>query len=124
KDYESVVDNLRLENGLVWSIPITLPVIEEEADELEIGDDVALYGEDGHLYGVIKLEEKYTYDKAKEAQNVYGKTEVDHPGVKIVYEKGNVYLVCPIQLVDCPNHNEFHKYHIDSQVTTNIFKEL
>ena len=40
-----------------------------------------------HLYGVIKLEEKYAYDKAKEAQNVYGTTEVDHPGVKRVYEK-------------------------------------
>ena len=124
KDYESVVDNLRLENGLVWSIPITLPVIEEEADELEIGDDVALYGEDGHLYGVIKLEEKYTYDKAKEAQNVYGTTEVDHPGVKRVYEKGNVYLAGPIQLVARPKHDEFNDFHLDPTETRALFKEL
>lgn len=124
KDYESVVDNLRLENGLVWSIPITLPVIEEEADELEIGDDVALYGEDGHLYGVIKLEEKYTYDKAKEAQNVYGTTEVDHPGVQRVYEKGNVYLAGPIQLVARPKHDEFNDFHLDPTETRALFKEL
>lgn len=124
KDYESVVDNLRLENGLVWSIPITLPVTEEEADELEIGDDVALYGEDGHLYGVIKLEGKYTYDKAKEAQNVYGTTEVDHPGVKRVYEKGNVYLAGPIQLVARPKHNEFNDFHLDPTETRALFKEL
>lgn len=124
KDYESVVDNLRLENGLVWSIPITLPVTEEEADELEIGDDVALYGEDGHLYGVIKLEEKYTYDKAKEAQNVYGTTEVDHPGVKRVYEKGNVYLAGPIQLVARPKHDEFNDFHLDPTETRALFKEL
>ena len=45
---------------------------------------------------MLKLEEKYTYDKAKEAQNVYGTTDVDHPGVKRVYEKGNVYLAGPI----------------------------
>ena len=124
KDYESVVDNLRLENGLVWSISITLPVTEEEADELEIGDDVALYGEDGHLYGVIKLEEKYTYDKAKEAQNVYGTTEVDHPGVKRVYEKGNVYLAGPIQLVARPKHDEFNDFHLDPTETRALFKEL
>lgn len=124
KDYESVVNNLRLENGLVWSIPITLPVTEEEADELEIGDDVALYGEDGHLYGVIKLEEKYTYDKAKEAQNVYGTTEVDHPGVKRVYEKGNVYLAGPIQLVARPKHDEFNDFHLDPTETRALFKEL
>ena len=49
----------------MWSIPITLPVTEEEADKLEIGDDIALYGEDGELYGTLKLEEKYTYDKKK-----------------------------------------------------------
>jgi sulfate adenylyltransferase len=124
KDYESVVDNLRLENGLVWSIPITLPVTEEEADELEIGDDVALYGEDGYLYGVIKLEEKYTYDKVKEAQNVYGTTEVDHPGVKRVYEKGNVYLAGPIQLVARPKHDEFNDFHLDPTETRALFKEL
>lgn len=124
KDYESVVDNLRLENGLVWSIPITLPVTEEEADELEIGDDVALYGEDGHLYGVIKLEEKYTYDKAKEAQKVYGTTEVDHPGVKRVYEKGNIYLAGPIQLVARPKHDEFNDFHLDPTETRALFKEL
>ena len=124
KDYESVVDNLRLENGLVWSISITLPVTEEEADELEIGDDVALYGEDGHLYGVIKLEEKYTYDKAKEAQNVYGTTEVDHPGVKRVYEKGNVYLAGPIQLVARPKHDEFNDFQLDPTETRALFKEL
>ena len=64
-DYTKVVEDTHLENGLVWSIPITLPVSEEEADKLEIGDDIALYGEDGELYGTLKLEEKYTYDKKK-----------------------------------------------------------
>lgn len=112
KDYISVVENLRLENGLVWSIPITLPVTEEEANNYEIGSDIALYGEYNHLYGVLKLEEKYTYDKAKEAQNVYGTTDVDHPGVKRVYEKGNVYLAGPIQLVDPPKHDEFSDFHL------------
>ena len=65
EDYTKVIEETHLSNGLVWSIPITLPVTESEADKLEIGDDIALYGEDGQLYGTLKLEEKYTYDKEK-----------------------------------------------------------
>ena len=83
-----MVEHLHLDNGLVWSIPITLPVTTAQSQNLNIGSRVALYGEDGVLYGVIDLEEKYTYDKQKEAQLVYGTTDVDHPGVKKVYEKG------------------------------------
>ena len=86
-DYTKVVEDTHLENGLVWSIPITLPVSEEEANQLEIGDDIALYGEDGELYGTLKLEEKYTYDKEKEAKLVYGTTEEQHPGVKKCMKK-------------------------------------
>lgn len=123
-DYKKVVEDTHLENGLVWSIPITLPVTEAQANELNIGDDIALYGEDGVLYGTLKLEEKYTYDKEKEAQNVYGTTEEAHPGVKKVYEKGNVYLAGPIQLVNRPKHDEFSDYHLDPAETRQLFKDL
>ncbi|OFQ09891.1 sulfate adenylyltransferase [Staphylococcus sp. HMSC072E01] len=123
-DYKKVVEDTHLENGLVWSIPITLPVTETQANEFNIGDDIALYGEDGVLYGTLKLEEKYTYDKEKEAQNVYGTTEEAHPGVKKVYEKGNVYLAGPIQLVNRPKHDEFSDYHLDPAETRQLFKDL
>ncbi|RIN27889.1 sulfate adenylyltransferase [Staphylococcus succinus] len=123
-DYTSVVENVHLSNGLVWSIPITLPVTEDEASQLEIGSRVALYGEDAHLYGVLDLEEKYTYDKEKEAELVYGTTDVDHPGVKKVYEKGNVYLAGPIHLLDRPKHDEFVDYHLDPAETRQLFADL
>ncbi|WP_213606099.1 sulfate adenylyltransferase [Staphylococcus capitis] len=123
-DYTKVVEDTHLENGLVWSIPITLPVSEEEANQLEIGDDIALYGEDGELYGTLKLEEKYTYDKEKEAKLVYGITEEQHPGVKKVYEKGDVYLAGPIQLINRPKHDEFSDYHLDPSETRQLFHDL
>ena len=94
-DYNEVVENLHLKNGLVWSIPITLPVTEDKANELEIGESIALYGEDNHLYGVLELEEKYTYDKEKEAAFVYGTTDIEHPGVLKVYEKGCLLYTSP-----------------------------
>ncbi|MBF7020113.1 sulfate adenylyltransferase [Staphylococcus sp. 18_1_E_LY] len=123
-DYTNVVENLHLSNGLVWSIPITLPVTEAQADTFEIGQQIALYGEDNHLYGVLTLEEKYTYDKANEAQKVYGTTEVEHPGVQKVFEKGNVYLAGPIELVDRPKHDEFVDFHLDPSETRQLFADL
>lgn len=123
-DYSKVVEDVHLENGLVWSIPITLPVTTEQSQNLNVGSRVALYGEDGVLYGVIDLEEKYTYDKQKEAQLVYGTTDVDHPGVKKVYEKGDVYLAGPIYLLNRPKHDEFVDYHLDPKETRQLFTDL
>lgn len=123
-DYTNVVEDLHLSNGLVWSIPITLPVTEDKAKQLEVGTRVALYGEDDHLYGVLELEEKYTYDKEKEAQRVYGTTDIDHPGVKKVYEKGNVYVAGPIYLLDRPKHDDFVDYHLDPAETRELFNDL
>src|SRR5699024_578755 len=123
-DYTNVVEDLHLSNGLVWSIPITLPVTEVEAKPLEIGARVALYSEAGHLYGVLDLEEKFTYDKEKEAQRVYGTTDPNHPGVKKVYEKGNIYLAGPIYLLDRPKHDDFVDYHLDPSETRRLFDEL
>ncbi|HJG67021.1 MAG TPA: sulfate adenylyltransferase [Staphylococcus ureilyticus] len=123
-DYTNVVEHLHLDNGLVWSIPITLPVTTAQSQNLNIGSRVALYGEDGVLYGVIDLEEKYTYDKQKEAQLVYGTTDVDHPGVKKVYEKGDVYLAGPIYLLNRPKHDEFVDYHLDPKETRQLFTDL
>ena len=123
-DYESVVEHVHLKNGHVWSVPITLPVSQTEANNLEIGEQVALYGEDGTLYGVLDLEEKYTYDKEKEAQHVYGTTDNAHPGVKKVCEKGEYYLAGPIQLINRPQHDAFVDYHLDPLETRQLFNEL
>lgn len=123
-DYESVVEHVHLKNGHVWSVPITLPVSQTEANNLEIGEQVALYGEDGTLYGVLDLEEKYTYDKEKEAQHVYGKTDNAHPGVKKVYEKGEYYLAGPIQLINRPQHDAFVDYHLDPLETRQLFNKV
>ncbi|GAA0590992.1 sulfate adenylyltransferase [Virgibacillus siamensis] len=123
-DYESVVNNYRLADGTVWTIPITLPVTEEQADELKIGDEVALKGEDGVIYGTIQLEEKFTYDSKLEAQNVYGTTEDKHPGVKKLYERGDVYLGGPITLLQRPDHGEFNAFYMDPTETRKMFDDL
>ncbi|WP_156288478.1 sulfate adenylyltransferase [Oceanobacillus salinisoli] len=124
EDYTRVVEETRLSSGLVWSIPITLPVTEKQAEEYDIGTSISLYGEDNQLYGVLELEEKYKYDKEKEAKLVYGTTDEAHPGVKRVYEKGDVYLAGPIYLLNRPRHDDFKEFYLDPTETREMFADL
>jgi len=63
EDYNSVVEDMRLADGTVWSIPVVLGAAQEQASQLKEGEDVALYfEEDDELYAILHLEEKYKYD--------------------------------------------------------------
>ena len=102
-DYLGVVNNMHLENGLPWSVPITLSVTSEQAVSLNEGSQVALVNEQGTLQAVMQLEEKYGYDKQHEASKVYRTTEEAHPGVKVVYQQGDVLLGGAVRVVALPN---------------------
>ena len=123
-DYENVIGNTRLADGTIWSIPITLPVTEEQAKTLDIGEQIALKGKDGVIYGTITLEEKYKHDKKREAQCIYGTTDVAHPGVKKIYEKGNIYISGSITLLNRPDHSQFASYYMDPAETRQMFTNL
>ncbi|RWR15268.1 sulfate adenylyltransferase [Siminovitchia fortis] len=124
KDYIRVIEEMRLADGTLWSIPITLHVSGEEADEYEIGTDIALTGEDDIVYGVLHLQEKYSYDKEKEARLVFGTVDTAHPGVNKIYEKGEVYLAGPIYLLNRPNHTPFEEFYLTPRETRNMFAHL
>lgn len=124
KDYSSVLQTSRLSNGTVWSVPITLSVTEKEADRYQIGDNIALKGEDGIIYGTLELTEKYSYDKVLEAEKIYGTTEKAHAGVEKLFTRGKIYLAGPIILLNRPDHSEFAEFHLDPLETRQLFKDL
>ncbi len=121
-DYDSVIEHMRLKNGLPWSIPITLPVSEEEAAGLEVGEELSLIDQDGNIVAILILQEKYRYDKEREAKNVYGTTDSAHPGVSVLYSQGAVLLGGKISLVNRPQDVEFTKYRLDPSQTREIFE--
>lgn len=100
-DYKSVVHNLRLANGLPWTIPVTLAVSADLAAQIKIGDQVALV-EHGKVLALLNVAEKYHYDREAEAQNVYRTTETAHPGVARLYKQGEVLLAGEIDVIDLP----------------------
>ncbi|MFW6386792.1 MAG: sulfate adenylyltransferase [Bacillota bacterium] len=117
-DYTGVVENMHLAGGTVWTIPVVLGVSEEEAGKLEEGQDVGLYfEEDGELYAVLHLEEKYSVDKEKEAELVYGTSDDEHPGVAAVYEREEVLLGGEISQLKPLVYDDFRQYRLQPSET-------
>jgi sulfate adenylyltransferase len=125
-DYEGVVENMRLSSGVVWPIPITLAVSQAVAGSIADGTEIALYQptpEGEHLLATMQVQEKYIYDKQREASQVYRTTEDAHPGVARVYAQGDVLLGGPISLINRPAGLQFPEYRFDPIETRRAFAE-
>lgn len=121
QDYDPVVTDMRLANGLPWSIPIVLPVSEEVAEPLKEGGWVRLDDPSGRFVGVLELTQKYRYNKALEASSVYRTEEVKHPGVKVLYDQGHINLAGPVWLLQRDPHPLFPTYQIDPADSRSLF---
>ncbi|HIK12382.1 MAG TPA: sulfate adenylyltransferase [Oscillatoriaceae cyanobacterium M33_DOE_052] len=123
QDYEPVVTDMRLANGLPWAVPVTLPVSEEVATSLKEGTWVRLDAPDGRFVGVLELTQKYRYNKALEAVKVYRTEDGNHPGVKVLYEQGPINLAGPVWLLQRDAHPQFPTYQIDPAESRRLFQE-
>jgi sulfate adenylyltransferase len=99
-DWEEVCDGMKMTNGLFWPIPITLSTDKATADGIKTGTEVALVdSESGEIMATMKVTEKYTIDKAHECMMVYKTADLEHPGVKMVMEQGEVNLAGPVKVL-------------------------
>lgn len=122
-DYRSVVKQMRLSNGLPWSVPITLSVSEAVADTLTEGTLVRLDSPAGEFAGILELSEKYRYSKEEEAINVYRTDDLKHPGVQVVDKSGPVNLAGDVWLLERELDARFPQYQIDPAKSRLLFKE-
>jgi sulfate adenylyltransferase len=98
-DYNAVVDTMRLANGTIWPMPITLPC--GNAD-VKPGSSAALTDEDGEVIATIEVSEIYSGDPQREAEKVYGTTDKAHPGVAALLGAGARYAAGTIALLKMP----------------------
>ena len=122
-DYELVVTDMHLKNGLPWSIPITLSVEESVAEPLKEGEWVRLNDSQGRFIGVLELTQKYRYNKAHEAINVYRTDDEKHPGVAVVYQQGSINLAGAVWLLERDPHPQFPTYQVDPLQSRAAFQD-
>jgi sulfate adenylyltransferase len=107
-DYESVVDKMRLESGVLWPMPITLDVSEEFAENIQGGDRIALRDLEGVIIATLDVSDIWTPDKKAEAKGVYGTTDEAHPAVHYLNNIAKpVYVGGKLRGVEAPIHYDF-----------------
>jgi len=106
-DWQGVCDGMKMASGLFWPIPITLSTDKVTAQGIKEGDEVALTdGENGEIMATMKVTEKYSIDKAHECMMVYKTTDLEHPGVKMVMDQGEVNLAGPVKVLSVGKFKE------------------
>jgi sulfate adenylyltransferase len=107
-DYDSVVAHMRLSDGALWPMPITLDVNAEFAASLELGQDIALRDPEGVILATMTVTDSWTPDKAREAEQVFGANDTAHPAVNYLHNTaGAVYLGGPVTGIQPPVHYDF-----------------
>jgi len=107
-DYESVRDGMRLASGALWPIPVMLDVTESFALALKPGQPLALRDEEGVMLAVLHVEEVWPPDRLREAQEVYGTTSREHPGVAYLLDQTQPFYVGGrLEGIQLPRHYDF-----------------
>jgi len=108
EDYESVLERMRLADGTLWPIPITLDVTEKFAGSLRAGDPIGLRDPEGFLIAVMSVSSIWQPDRRREAEDVFGTVDEAHPGVDHLLNRTHpIYLGGPLQGIARPTEYDF-----------------
>ena len=125
-DWQGVCDDMKMANGLFWPIPITLSAAKAAADAIKIGGEIALTDhDDGTILATMRVTEKYLIDKSHECTNVFLTNDLDHPGVKLVMQQGEVNLAGPVKVLSTGGFPEkYGKLFMTPRETRALFTAL
>ena len=123
-DYESVLIDMRLEDGSLWPIPITLDVSEEFSEKIKGEEKITLRDKEGFALAVLTVSDIWTPDLEKEAQSVYATTDTAHPAVNYLMNIGNkVYVGGRLEGISMPHHYDYQNDRHTPQELRDLFKE-
>ena len=121
-EFDCICSSMQLTGDTAWPIPITCAVDRATANGLKEGDRVALRNETKRLLGYLTVTEKYPHDKAKAAKHIYRTEDVNHPGVKVLMEEGDVCLAGPVEVAPLPKNTDFAEYRLTPAQTRAEFE--
>ena len=125
QDYQSVVDKMRLPNGTIWPMPITLDVTGPFAQSVQVGAKIALRDPEGVLIATMEISSIYRPDKEREAKAVFGTTDESHPGVNYLMTRANpVYVGGRLKGLETPTHYDFRHLRDTPREIRERFRKL
>ena len=108
--YESVCSAMRLPNGQLWPIPVTLDVPEQTAARLGAGERLALRNQEGTVLAVLTVSQVWQPDQKAEAEAVFGTTDPDHPGVAhLLHSTHAWYVAGALDGLLLPHHDDYRE---------------
>lgn len=124
-DYESVCKDMRLADGSLWPIPVTLDVDEKFAKSLKKGEKVALRDLEGVILAVLTVGDVWKPNKSTEAEQVYGKDDTAHPAVEYLHNTaGDYYVGGEIEALELPSYYDFNDIRLTPTELKEHFKKM
>ena len=124
-DYDGVVTNMRLADGTLWPMPITLDVSEDFAANIGPGTDIALRDPEGVILAILSISDKWVPDRSREAKGVFGADDIAHPTVNYLHNiAGPVYLGGAITGLQPPTHYDFRARRATPNELRAYFRKL
>ncbi|MHC4473880.1 MAG: sulfate adenylyltransferase, partial [Planctomycetota bacterium] len=125
EDYDRVLNEMRIANGLLWPVPVVLDVTEETAESLEEGKPLVLRDPEGVMLAVMEVDEVWLPDREEEAERVFGTADRGHPGVaRLLDEYGSRYVGGRIEGVRTPLHYDFLPLRLSPAVLRRRFARI
>jgi sulfate adenylyltransferase len=124
-DYESVLDRMRLQSGILWPLPVCLSLPDIQARTLDVGQSVTLRDPEGFLLAIMHIEDIWPLDHRKEASRVYGTTDRAHQGVNYLFNnEGYHYVGGKLEVLSLPLHSDFQQLRMSPQEVRSIYNKL
>lgn len=123
-EIDSIIRHLHLPNNLIWGVPITLLITEQEASSIRIKERVSLLDKEKRIIAIMEVRDKFKYPKDTFCKEIFKTTDDSHPGVKAFLENPDIFLAGPIKLIERPKREAtVSAYCIDPSQTRKEFKK-
>jgi len=124
QDYNSVLSNMTLENGLLWSLPIILDISQQQLELFGSETQIGLCDQEGFMLAVMEIESLWKVDKLEEAKKIYLTDDNDHPGVEyLLNEVQEYYIGGEVTGLQLPTHYDFESIRFTPEALRNEFKQ-
>lgn len=124
-DAEEVIINLHLTSGILWSIPILLPIPENIHKDIKVGDELILRDKYNTAIALMVIEDKFSLDLDIYCKNIFKTTDDNHPGVRVVKQNGNKFIGGEIvRLLNRPKREKIKPtYYLDPLETRKLIEQ-